>query len=197
MSLVIRKALTSGGACCAGRALFRFSFPRDLSEEWLGGDGVGPCPVDRAKTGIKRSILCDGSGLPLSVVVAAANVSDSTLVRDTLAKSVLHAKVMERKPLLLLDRGYYGPRVKKDVEDMGYQYQVPPRPKDDPYYRLEKESARFDNQRRVVVENCHAWLQQWRGRLRSEPHGPKERRYQAFPFGRGERIPDSNRNSTR
>ena len=47
------------------------------------GDSVGPNPTDRAKAGSKRSVLVDGSGGPLSVVVAGANVHDTKLLRQT------------------------------------------------------------------------------------------------------------------
>ena len=42
----------------------------------LGGEATGPSPVDRAKQGTKRSVLTDGRGAPLSIVVTAANTHD-------------------------------------------------------------------------------------------------------------------------
>ena len=51
----------------------------------LWGDLVGPNPTDRAKNGVKRSLLveADGGG-PLSVVIAGANVPDIKLLEATL-----------------------------------------------------------------------------------------------------------------
>jgi transposase len=46
-------------------------------ETW--GDHVGANPVDRGKPGSKLHLVCDGSGLPLTVAVTAANVNDSTM----------------------------------------------------------------------------------------------------------------------
>jgi transposase len=40
---------------------------------------VGANPVDRGKPGTKLHLVCDGGGLPLSVVVTAANVNDTTM----------------------------------------------------------------------------------------------------------------------
>jgi hypothetical protein len=40
---------------------------------------VGANPVDRGKPGTKLHLVCDGSGLPLTAVVTAANVNDSTM----------------------------------------------------------------------------------------------------------------------
>ena len=53
------------------------------------GDSVGPNPTDRAKAGSKPSVLVDGSGGPLSVVVAGANVHDTKLLAMTLASIVV------------------------------------------------------------------------------------------------------------
>ena len=44
-----------------------------------GGEAAGRSPVDRGKQGSKRSLLVDGRGIPLGVVVAGANRHDSPL----------------------------------------------------------------------------------------------------------------------
>lgn len=41
-------------------------------------------PTDRAKQGVKRSLLTDANGLPLAVVSDGANVHDIKLVLQTL-----------------------------------------------------------------------------------------------------------------
>jgi transposase len=43
----------------------------------FGGDQVGANPVDRAKPGSKLHLVVDGGGLPLSLLVTAANTNDS------------------------------------------------------------------------------------------------------------------------
>jgi IS5 family transposase len=45
---------------------------------------VGANPVDRGKPGSKLHLLCDGSGLPLTAVVTAANVNDTTMFQAVL-----------------------------------------------------------------------------------------------------------------
>jgi IS5 family transposase len=40
---------------------------------------VGANPVDRGKPRSKLHLVCDGSGLPLTAVVTAANVNDTTM----------------------------------------------------------------------------------------------------------------------
>jgi putative transposase len=46
----------------------------------LGGEKTGANPTDRGKTGTKRSLLVDGRGTPLAIVVAGANRHDSPLL---------------------------------------------------------------------------------------------------------------------
>ena len=67
-----------------GRALTGRS-PRP---RWAG-EKTGPNPTDRAKSGTKRSLLTDGAGVPLSVVVSGANVHDKRLVAATLDRMVI------------------------------------------------------------------------------------------------------------
>ena len=73
----------------------------------FGGDLIGPNPTDRGKAGSKRSLLVEGQGGPLSIVVAGANAHDATLLDET-----LEAIVVERPQLteddpqhLCLERG--------------------------------------------------------------------------------------------
>jgi transposase len=40
---------------------------------------VGANPVDRGKPGSKLQLVCDGGGLPLTAVITAANVNDTTM----------------------------------------------------------------------------------------------------------------------
>ena len=55
----------------------------------LGGQGTGPNPTDRSKSGTKRSILVDGNGIPLAVAVAGANRHDMKLAEPTLESIVI------------------------------------------------------------------------------------------------------------
>ncbi|MGH3118349.1 MAG: IS5 family transposase [Gaiellales bacterium] len=49
-----------------------------------GGEAAGKSPVDRGKRGTKRSLLVDGTGVPLGCVIAGAHRNDSPLLRPTL-----------------------------------------------------------------------------------------------------------------
>jgi hypothetical protein len=64
----------------------------------LWGDLIGPNPTDRAKKGVKRSLLVEADGGPLSVVIAGANVPDFKLLEAT-----LDAKFVVERPLPLTE----------------------------------------------------------------------------------------------
>ena len=70
-----------------------------------GGEAAGRSPVDRGKQGTKRSLLVDGNGIPLGVVVAGANRHDSPLLRPTLEKLNRFHDLPE-KITVQLDAGY-------------------------------------------------------------------------------------------
>ena len=46
---------------------------------------MGANPVDRGKPGSKLHLVCDGGGLPLTAVVTAANVNDTTMFQAVVA----------------------------------------------------------------------------------------------------------------
>ena len=48
-----------------------------MSGRRWGGKDNGPNPTDRAKPGMKDHLLVDGRGVPLSILVTAANVNES------------------------------------------------------------------------------------------------------------------------
>lgn len=82
-----------------------------LGKARLGGDEIGPNPTDRGKNGTKKSILTDGQGGPLAIVVAGANVHDAKLLEQTIEAMVVERpKATRRKPQhLCLDKGYDNP----------------------------------------------------------------------------------------
>ena len=74
----------------------------------LGGDAIGPRPVDRVKSGTKRSILTDQRGAPISIAVVGANTHHKTVVAQTLDKIIVPRpeKITYRTHYLCLDKGY-------------------------------------------------------------------------------------------
>ena len=88
------------------------------------GDLVGPNPTDRAKNGVKRSLLVEADGGPLSVVVAGANVPDFKLLEATLDAIVVErpseATTEEAPQHLCLDKGYDNRPSRELVRERGY-----------------------------------------------------------------------------
>ncbi len=65
---------------------------------------TGRNPTDRGKQGVKRSLMTDANGLPLSVVVAGANTHGIKLVADTLDD--LQTGKTGKNLRLCMDKGY-------------------------------------------------------------------------------------------
>lgn len=131
----------------------------------LGGDAVGPNPTDRAKNGTKTSLLAEGRGGPLSVVVAPANVHDTKLLDETLEAAVVdRPKPTSKKPQnLCLDKAY--DNLIGEITVLKHRYVGHIR-------RIGEENSpggakrrkKFPS-RRWVVERTLAWLSKCRGLL--------------------------------
>jgi transposase len=143
-----------------------------ISKAPLGGEATGPSPVDRAKSGTKRSVLTDRRGAPLSILVTAANTHDKTLALQTLDQVVIPRpeKVVYRLHHLCLDKGYDYDDVVEGVRARDYILHLKRWGKDQPPVpRSHKHPAR-----RWVVERTHAWTNKFRRLLvrweRNEKH---------------------------
>ena len=88
----------------------------------LGGEDTGPSPVDRSKTGTKRSVLTDQRGAPLAVGITGANTHDKTVALATLDSIVVERpeKVVYRLHHLCLDKGYDYADVIEGVKERDY-----------------------------------------------------------------------------
>jgi transposase len=74
------------------------------------GDHVGANPVDRGKPGSKIHLACEGSGLPLTAVVMAANITDVAML----------VAVLDDLPAVLTPAGRRRTRPGKLDADKGY-----------------------------------------------------------------------------
>ena len=79
----------------------------------LGGAGTGANPTDRGKKGTKRSLLTDGKGIPLSVVVDGANRHDKMLVKGTLDAIIIERPAHKRIQNICMDKGYDFPDISR------------------------------------------------------------------------------------
>jgi len=85
-----------------------------------GGEAAGRSPVDRGKQGLKRSIVTDGTGIPLHVVSAGANRHASPLLGPTLAGLDELKDGLPEDVTVSLDRGCDGRPSRTLLEDLGF-----------------------------------------------------------------------------
>jgi IS5 family transposase len=92
---------------------------------------AGTSPVDRGKQGTKRSLLVDGSGVPLGCVVAPANRNDSPLLRPTLEKlgrfACRFGRGLPEQITVHLDAGYDSAKTRDLLDELGCEAVISPR----------------------------------------------------------------------
>jgi putative transposase len=122
----------------------------------FGGDAAGPNPTDRGKGGTKRSLLTEGAGIPLAVVVDGANRHDMKLLAATLDGIVVARPepTAEAPQHLCLDAGYDYEAVREQAAARGYVAHIRPRGEE----RALKAAEPGWRARRWVVERTHSWL---------------------------------------
>ena len=129
------------------------------------GKKTGPNPTDRGKSGTKRSLLTDGTGLPLAIVAAPANRHDVTLVAETLSQlAVPQPWQLRPRPRLCMDLGYDSQSARYCARLMLWQPCLPRRKKPRPGKTGQKKRLRGYSGRtpRCVVERSHSWLNRFR-----------------------------------
>jgi transposase len=119
-----------------------------------GGEAAGRSPVDRGKQGLKRSVVTDGTGIPLHVVSAGANRHDSPLLGPTLAGLEKLDEVPEAVTVYL-DRGYDGQPSRTLLDAFGFQGVI----------ARKGVPAPRQAGTRWVVERTHSWMNGY-GKLR-------------------------------
>jgi transposase len=88
-----------------GLDLSEVSVDGSLHKAPMGGEGTGPNPTDRGKTGWKWSIATDANGVPIGWAIEGANRNDSILLAPTL-DDVKERGLLADVETLWLDRGY-------------------------------------------------------------------------------------------
>jgi len=122
----------------------------------FGGAASGANPTDRGKQGTKRSLLTDGAGIPLALVVAGANRHDVKLLVATLDGLVIARREPDEahSPHLCLDAAYDADWVRDEAHRRGYQDHIRSRGAE----KTEKALTAGYRARRWVVERTHSWL---------------------------------------
>jgi putative transposase len=110
---------------------------------------TGPNPTDRGKIGTKRHILTDQYGVPLSVVITAANTHDMKAARETLDRTVVKRPL--NKQNLCLDKGYDYPEIERESTKRRYVPHIRHRGEEKELIKLRYYSAK-----RWVVERTNS-----------------------------------------
>jgi transposase len=121
------------------------------------GEHVGANPTDRGKPGSKRHVLVDTNGIPLALLLSAANVHDSRLFEpllDAVPPIRQCAGRPRRRPSKLhADKGYDYDRCRKAARRRGITPRIARRGVD--------RSERL-GRHRSVVERTLAWFARFR-----------------------------------
>lgn len=120
----------------------------------------GPNPTDRAKSGVKRSVLTEGHGVPIGLAVEGANRQDMKMVRDTIESIVVKRPkpTAKKKQHMCLDKGYDYAEVRNLLKEFGFTAHI--RSRGEEAQEIKKEAGK--RARRWVVERTHSWLNRFR-----------------------------------
>jgi putative transposase len=120
----------------------------------LGGEKTGPNPTDRGKSGVKRSVLTEGHGIPISMVIDGANRHDMKLVRPTIEGLVVERPkpTAEQPQGICLDKGYDYEEVCDILREFGFTAHI--RARGEEAQTIKRETG--FKARRWVVENTQS-----------------------------------------
>lgn len=131
----------------------------------MGGKKTGKNPTDRAKRGVKRSLLVEANGIPVGLAVDGANRNDMKLVEATLQSIPEDANrpepTKDDPQGLCLDKGYDYDEVRALVKEFAFTAHIKARGEETQEI---KRKAGF-KARRWVVERTHSWMNRFRGVL--------------------------------
>jgi hypothetical protein len=138
-----------------GLDLEELSVDGSITKSPCGGEVSGRSPVDRGKQGTKRSVACDGEGIPLHLVAARANDHDSPLLEPTLAGICEMIGPLPHRPCMHLDRGYDSRKTRDLLDILGYDAKI----------AVKGKPAPIQAGKRWPVERTHSWMNGY-GKLR-------------------------------
>jgi putative transposase len=153
------KALWQAGLCV-------YDELKGIQWEWQAVDGAmtkapfgkgatGANPTDRGKSGVKRSLLTDGAGIPLAIVIDGANRHDVKLLCAILDGIVIaRPEPTEEQQHLCLDAAYDGTPARQEVEARYYLPHIRSRGQE----QQDKTLIPGYRARRWVVERTHSWI---------------------------------------
>ncbi len=138
---------------------------------WVGKK-IGNNPTDRSKLGTTRSLITDGYGVPLGVIIAGANVHDSKLFEQTILNMIIEKP--DGTHHLCGDKGYDSD-LNRHIS-WAYDYQPNIHSRSEEIQKKKKNPNK--KSRRWVVERTFSWLNKFRRLyIRWEK---KSKNYEAF-----------------
>lgn len=158
-----------------GLDLDNVSLDGSLHKAPYGGEGTGPNPTDRGKSGWKWSVASDMTGIPIGWAIDGANRHDVRMLEPTLddMKSVGYFADMA---CLHLDRGYDSGAVRGRLVDAGVgEFTIQLRGTKDP--TVKKQPVRLGL--RWIVEATNSWLSNY-GQLRRSTDRRNRHRHAAL-----------------
>ena len=122
-----------------------------------GGQKTGPNPTDKGKPGSKRHVVVDAQGIPLAVLLSAANTHDSMLF-EALLEAIEPIKRPRGRPRkrpekLHADKGYDYAKCRRYLRRYGIKSRIA---------RRGIESSERLGPHRWVVERTQAWYNRFR-----------------------------------
>ena len=128
----------------------------DAASAPLGGEKTGANPTDRGKSGVKRSLLTEGHGVPIGLAIDGAQRHDMKLLRPTIQSINFERPVpKEEQPQgMCLDKGYDYNEVRDMLREFGFTAHIRPRGEE---AKAIKRQAGF-KARRWVVERTFRWI---------------------------------------
>ena len=119
----------------------------------LGGGKAGKNPTDRGKIGTKRSVLTDGSAVPIGLAVEGANRNNFKMGQETLTGIPVERPMPtpEKPQGMCLDKGYDFDDVRELLTTCGFTAHIWARGED--AHAIKRETGY--KARRWVVERSH------------------------------------------
>lgn len=139
---------------------------------WVGMR-PGRIPLTEPKKG-KRSLLCEGRGVPLAIEIAGANRRDFQLLEPTLDRIVIERPDVTptRRQAISLDKAYDYAPIYRLLAEHGLTPHILSRTQE--HDQLEHDPD--FHARRWVVERTHSWLNRFRGLLIRWSKNPENHR---------------------
>ena len=134
-----------------------FSMDTAQTKSPLGGDNTGSSPVDRRKTGSKKSMVTDFGGAPLAFTIGASNKHDITLAKATIQELNGYYDTESLK-IMAADSAYDARSLKKFLKTQNFVPFIVPNKR-----RSKKKKEKIKPGYRWTIERTFAWLNHSRG----------------------------------